>query len=109
MINRIIRKAKFLFHEFRVKGNAEFQQVVSLNSIDTILEENSKKLKPYYIEYVKNVSSPEMAASLELATFMYTLCHVKQYKRLLDMGSGLRLIYISVICKRNTGGEGLFR
>jgi predicted O-methyltransferase YrrM len=38
--------------------------------------------------YVTNISSPTMAASLELAGALYALCSYKQPRRMMDIGSG---------------------
>jgi hypothetical protein len=90
MIGRINRKLKFFMLQFRVKNYNAFKKELSLNQLSASnIEENTKKLKPYYSEYVNHISSPEMAASMELAGFMYTLCKANQYKKVLDLGSGL--------------------
>ena len=104
MIERINRKLKFLILEFRVQSFNEFKKELSLNQISAFsLEENAKKIKPYYSEYVQHVSSPEMAASLELATFMYTLCKTKHYTKLLDVGSGLSSFIFRLYAKETPG------
>lgn len=46
------------------------------------------EMAPLHEEYIHTISSPSMAASLELAASLYGLCAVKQPKRLLDLGSG---------------------
>jgi len=89
MIGRIFRKIRFNILELRVKSFDELQRALSLDQFNAAVEKSRKRLGPYYSDYVQNVSSPEMAASLELAAFMYTLCKIKQYKNLLDTGSGL--------------------
>ena len=45
-------------------------------------------LRPVYSEYVKMVSTPEMAVSLETAAYLYYLCMVRKPARALDLGSG---------------------
>lgn len=60
-------------------------------------------LKPYYTEYVQQVSSPAMAASLELAAFMYSICKVTRYTKLLDMGSGLSSFVFRLYAKETPG------
>ncbi|MEO7989465.1 MAG: methyltransferase domain-containing protein [Chryseolinea sp.] len=104
MIERINRRLKFLILQFRVQSYDTFKTTLSLNQLTSRqLEENSKKIKPYYTEYVQNVSSPEMAASLELAAFMYTLCKTKHYTKLLDMGSGLSSFIFRLYAKETPG------
>ncbi len=46
------------------------------------------ELLPTYDEYVRNVSSPGMAISLELATFLLFACRALSPERLIDLGSG---------------------
>lgn len=48
----------------------------------------TKKVKPAYFEYVNNISSPEMAVSLQTAVLLYYLSKMKCPKRILDLGSG---------------------
>ena len=44
-------------------------------------------LRPYYAEYILQVSSNVMAISLKLAVFLMIRCHVTKPKRILDLGS----------------------
>jgi len=46
------------------------------------------ELSPVYRAYVSTVSTPRMAISLELATFLLALCKMTRPRRLLDLGSG---------------------
>jgi predicted O-methyltransferase YrrM len=106
MIGRINRKLKFFMLQFRVKNYNAFKKELSLNQLSASnIEENTKKLKPYYSEYVNHISSPEMAASMELAGFMYTLCKANQYKKVLDLGSGLSSFIFRLYAKETLGVE----
>lgn len=51
-------------------------------------KETEMFLKPYYRQYVNEVSSPSMAVSLKLAVFMTILCNGIKPKNILDLGSG---------------------
>lgn len=46
------------------------------------------ELRALHHHYVTEVSSPEMAASLEVAAVLLALCRLRQPRRVLDMGSG---------------------
>lgn len=87
MWSRIVRKLKFLKLKSGVLSYTRFES----NYAPITPEEISKatqKLKPYYEYYITHVSRADMAMSLELAAFIYTLCVKKEFKTLLDLGSG---------------------
>ncbi len=46
------------------------------------------EILPFYQDYVKNVSNPIMALSLELSVFLLLLCDFIKPKNILDFGSG---------------------
>ena len=46
------------------------------------------EFQPYYQEYTTTISSPNMAASLQLASFVYSLCETVRPAKVLDLGSG---------------------
>lgn len=48
----------------------------------------AKELKPSYDQYIGNVSSPVMAMSHQLGTFLLSLCDVLKPQTVLDLGSG---------------------
>ncbi len=102
MINRVIQKIKFISLRTGVGSFDQFKKMISFDRLNSeTIEQNREKLKPYYEQYVKEVSRADMAASLELATFMYTLCQVNQYTKLLDMGSGLSSFVFRLYAKEN--------
>ncbi|MFM7431760.1 MAG: methyltransferase domain-containing protein [Flammeovirgaceae bacterium] len=106
MIDRIKRKLHFLTLQLQVKSFSKFRKELSLRQLSiSDLADNKRKLQPYYSEYVNHISSPEMAASLELAGFMYTLCKANQYKKVLDMGSGLSSFIFRLYAKETLGVE----
>jgi len=106
MIDRIIQKLEFLFLQWRVNSIDQFKKIGSFDQLESrILEQHKGQIRPYYERYVKNVSRADMAASLELATFMYTLCKVKRYTKLLDMGSGLSSFVFRLYAKETPGVE----
>lgn len=45
-------------------------------------------IRPKYEQYVKEVSTPDMAVSLRTAVFLWVLCEGLKPKRILDLGSG---------------------
>lgn len=46
------------------------------------------EILPFYRDYVKNVSNPVMALSLELSVFLLVLCDLIKPKNIVDFGSG---------------------
>jgi predicted O-methyltransferase YrrM len=104
MIKKIIQKVKF--HLLRQKVGS-FDQLKKIKPFDQInpdiLEQNKEKLRPYYEQYVTEVSRADMAASLELSAFIFTLCQVNCYSKLLDMGSGLSSFVFRLFIKENPG------
>lgn len=104
MLKRILRKIKFLSLEFGVGSFEQFKRIKPFDQLSSELcEQNKEMLKPFYEQYVKNVSRADMAASLELAAFMYTVCKVNRYTKLLDMGSGLSSFVFRFYAKENPG------
>ncbi len=107
MIRRIFRKLKFLYLRTSMGSYEEFlRQQRNIHSLDRhVQEEYREKLRPVYEHYVRDVSSPDMAASLELATFLYGLCKANQYSRLLDLGSGFSSYVLRLYAKETFGVE----
>lgn len=90
MIKRVLRKLRGLYWETSIQEYEKFRRsqpgVESLNSKN--LKETYEKLRPAYEQYVRDVSSPDMAASLELAAWLFVLCRANGYQRIADLGSG---------------------
>lgn len=102
MLNRVIQKIKFLSLRTRVSSLDQLKKIAPFDRLNPeAIRQNREKLKPYYEQYVKEVSRADMAASLELAAFMYTLCQVNHYTKLLDMGSGLSSFVFRLYAKEN--------
>ena len=49
----------------------------------------NNSLEKIYSEYVTSVSSPLMAASLELCKYIQKVCNEHEFKRIVDLGSGI--------------------
>ena len=89
MRERIVNRLRSIVLEVRIGTFDQFRRIKPFDKLNKeTLEKNSQKLLPYYKEYIRDVSRPDMAASLELAVFMYTVCKLNGYSKLLDMGSG---------------------
>jgi predicted O-methyltransferase YrrM len=88
MINKIFKKIEFTIHKNSIHSFEEFIEEKFNNYSKINLQENKIKLESYYNEYINNVSSPDMAISLELATFLYTYCKINKCKKIVDLGSG---------------------
>ncbi len=104
MIGRFIRKLKFISLQFSVRTFAQFQNIKPFDQLDLkVIEQNKEMLRPYYQQYVRNISSAEMATSLELASFMFSICKINQFVKLLDMGSGLSSFIFRLYAKETPG------
>jgi predicted O-methyltransferase YrrM len=60
-------------------------------------------LRPAYERYVRGVSTPEHAASLELASLLRALCEHRRPQRVVDLGSG----FTSYVLRAWAAGEGV--
>ena len=105
MLQRIIQKLRLLYLRSSV---GSFDKFLGLNPFysgvdQRVISENREKLRPVYEQYVREVSSPDMAASLELTVFLYTLCAANRYTRLLDLGSGLSSFAFRLYARETPG------
>ncbi len=107
MIQRIFRKLKFLYLRTSLGSYEEFlRRQRNIHALDKhVQEEYRERLRPVYEHYVRDVSSPDMAASLELATFLYGLCKANSYTRLLDLGSGFSSYVFRLYARETSGVE----
>lgn len=104
MIGKLLRKVEFLSLQARVGSFDQFKKIAKLDQLDSkIIKQNTEILRPHYEYYIKEVSRADMAASLELATFIYTLCQLNHYTKILDMGSGLSSFVLRLYAKENHG------
>lgn len=51
--------------------------------------ETINKAYEQYIDPRSGISTPAMAASLELCQYIFNLCEQRQYKKIIDLGSGI--------------------
>lgn len=101
-----MRKIKSLSLQSGVRSYKKFKSIGKFNHITPeIIARYNTLLKPYYDLYIREVSRADMATSLELATFMYTICEINKYTRLLDMGSGLSSFVFRLYAKEHPGVE----
>jgi len=73
---------------FLKKRNRIAKQWAFFSSYKKYAAEWRKRLRPTYERYVTEVSSPEMAVSLETAVFLSVFLHHVGPTRVLDLGSG---------------------
>lgn len=59
-----------------------------LRDLQRHIAANRERLLPFYEPYIFHVSTANMAASLELATFLYSFCELMKPTRIVDLGSG---------------------
>jgi predicted O-methyltransferase YrrM len=102
MKNRIIRKLNFLRLKKNIGSYHQFSRIAPFNKIGpATLNENMEILRPYYEQYVSEVSQKDMAASLELAGFLLAICKTNNFLKLLDMGSGFSSFVFRLYAKDN--------
>jgi len=83
MLNRIIRKLRFMYLQSRIKKSNPFYKIDA-----SLISRNMQLLKPYHSQYIREISTPDMAASLELAGTLLSICQANGYKKFADLGSG---------------------
>jgi predicted O-methyltransferase YrrM len=59
-----------------------------LSDYTVFLKSNLPDLGPAYDKYVREISTEDMAISLETSQFLYALAKLTEAKRILDLGSG---------------------
>lgn len=104
MFDRILRKLNFILLEFSVES---LNRLKAVNPFDKLtlqfVKANQEILRPYYEEYVYKVSRSDMAASLELAAFLFSVCKINQYTKLMDVGSGFSSFVFRLYAKQTPG------
>ncbi len=104
MIRRIINKFRFLSLMSKVES---FDKLRKLSPFDKLeiraIKQNKEMLRPYYEQYIREVSRADMAASLELAAFLFTICKLNRYTKVLDVGSGLSSFVFRLYAMENPG------
>ncbi|MBS1681417.1 MAG: methyltransferase domain-containing protein [Bacteroidetes bacterium] len=102
MLKRVIRKIKFTFLKQRVRTYKEFSIT---QPFDLVTPEkvkiNIEFLRSYHSQYINEVSSSNMAASLELSGYLLSICQTNQYSHMLDMGSGFSSFILRYYAKEN--------
>lgn len=85
MINKLKRK---ILLAYELKGIKDFnfsnEELREINKFPKIFAE----IKDKHAGYIKEISSPDMAMSLELAEFLIEYCISTKPNRLIDLGSG---------------------
>jgi hypothetical protein len=104
MIARLARKLKFISLQLSVGSYERLTKEAPFNLLGKdLLQQNEKMLRPFYDQYIGEVSQANMAASLELMAFIYTMCSVGKLTRLLDMGSGLSSFVFRLYARQTPG------
>ena len=86
IINRVINRANFFILKLRIQKHEALLR--ALGNLPAYEGQGLEFLKEQYSYYTKNISTPNMAASLELIIFISRLCRAMKFRKLLDMGSG---------------------
>jgi len=104
VIKRIINKVKFISLQARVEAFDQFKKIAPFDQLDdALMDRNKEMLCPYYAQYVNEISSADMAASLELAAFLYGVCKLREYTKVLDLGSGLSSFVLRLYASETSG------
>lgn len=102
MIRKIINKLYFFYLRSKIQGLGQFNKILSHTKVDQkVLALNRERLQPTYQYYVQHISQADMAASLELAAFVLSICQVCRFKKLLDLGSGFSSFVFRLYAKEN--------
>ncbi len=75
----------------RTREQQSLRDVLKQRNIDfdsLPIKQATEDLRGEHATYLRDVSTPDMAVSLELASFMLALCRVWRPQRMLDLGSG---------------------
>lgn len=89
MIHRLLRKIRSVKADASIRPFHQFEgSSLAYERLVAACEECREQLRPAHEEYVKNVSRPDMAASLELGALLLALCRINRWRSLLDLGSG---------------------
>lgn len=104
MIKKIIQKIVNEKLKLRIKRFNQFKRLKPYNLLDeNTINDYKIKLEPYYSKYIQEISRPDMAASLELASFLYAICKLNQFHKLLDTGSGFSSFVLRMYAKETPG------
>lgn len=104
MIRRIYDKFRLLKLRSRLGTIEQFRKATALQKLtEAYCAKNLERLRPAYEQYVDKISSPEMAASLELAALLLTICQLSGYRKLLDFGSGFSSFVFRLYAKETPG------
>lgn len=85
---RILNRLTYLLQRRRVQPYEKFSATLGVSLTAPEIIARSSELAALHQKYVSEVSSPEMAASLELCAWMAQLCGNAKFKTLADLGSG---------------------
>lgn len=105
MIQRIVRKLRTLARQSAVGSYKQFvSRLDTAGKLDLqAISDCREKLRETYEQYIGEVSPANMAASLELCSFLLAVCRAKRFTRLLDLGSGLSSFVFRCYADENPG------
>jgi predicted O-methyltransferase YrrM len=99
-------RMRFIYLQSRVKDFRALSEIHPFDKLDEqAFNNNMELLRPYHIRYVSEVSTPGMAASLELAAFLLSLCQASSFKKVADLGSGFTSFVLRYYAKSVQGVE----
>ncbi len=101
MLKRVLNRIYFAYLQLRIGRFSVLQKKITVDVV--AVERNKAKLKPYYDQYIRDVSRADMAASLEVAAYLFSVCELKRYTRLLDLGSGFSSFVFRLYAKETPG------
>jgi predicted O-methyltransferase YrrM len=96
MIEKMINKMSLLWNKRRIKPIASAPFTVPDKQS---LNESRMSIENYYTEYVNNISRADMAASLELTSFLQGVIKFNNFSRIADLGSGFSSYVFRLIAR----------
>jgi len=87
MIRNFLKRLSKAYYFSQINTSDQFVQMYFKNR-NSLQEHYTTDLNEQYQIYTRTISTPNMAASLELCSFLLALCQENKFEKLLDMGSG---------------------
>lgn len=102
----LLNKMRFVYLQSRIQSYRSLSAIHPFDKFDEATHrKNMELLAPWHSQYVRDISAPAMAASLELSAFLLSLCEASGYKKIVDLGSGFSSFVFRYYAKTTPGVE----
>jgi predicted O-methyltransferase YrrM len=102
MLKAIANRLAFEFLRLRLIRSSS--KILRMDGItDSALADTALELSESYANYIQTISTPDMAASLELASFVYCVVKRRKMVKVLDLGSGFSSLVLRKAVAPNSG------